>query len=71
MRSRAGQLGVGMLAAAIAAVFAVTASRVEVTAAENTSFISGVVTSSKGPEAGGWVIAVDVNKSRSGSEIRR
>ena len=57
MRSRAGQLGVGVVVAAMAAAFAVAASRVEVTAAENTSFISGVVTSGKGPEAGVWVIA--------------
>jgi hypothetical protein len=57
MRSRAGQLGVGALVAAFAASFAITASRVEVAAAENTGFISGVVTSGKGPEAGVWVIA--------------
>src|SRR5918998_562600 len=47
MRKRAGQLGLG----------AMTAGRVEVRAAENTRFISGVVTSSNGPEAGVWVIA--------------
>ena len=57
MRSRAGQLSIAALVAAFAAVVAVAASRVEVAAAENTSFISGVVTSSNGPEAGVWVIA--------------
>ena len=57
MRSRTGQLGVGVLAAAAAAAIAIAAARVEVAAAENTGFISGVVTSGKGPEAGVWVIA--------------
>ena len=57
MRSRVGQLSIAALVAAFAAVVAVAASRVEVAAAENTSFISGVVTSSNGPEAGVWVIA--------------
>jgi streptogramin lyase len=59
MRNRAGQLGLGALAAAAAAwiAVAVMAGRVEVRAAENTQFISGVVTSSNGPEAGVWVIA--------------
>ena len=57
MRSRAGQLGIGVLGAACAASLAIAASRVDVAAAENTGFISGVVTSSKGPEAGVWVIA--------------
>src|SRR5436190_10856806 len=59
MLRRAGQLGFGaILAAAVAALaFALAAGHVEVNAAENTGFISGVVTSSKGPEAGVWVIA--------------
>ena len=50
MRSRAGQLGVGVLVAAVAAAFAVAASRVEVAAAENTGVISGVVTSPRDPK---------------------
>ena len=47
-----------MVAAAGAALaFALAAARVDVNAAENTGVISGVVTSSNGPEAGVWVIA--------------
>ena len=59
MRSRAALLGgAGVLAATVAAAtLAIVAGRATLDAADNTGFISGVVTSGKGPEAGVWVIA--------------
>src|SRR5262245_59125646 len=55
-RRTLGLLGIGVLVAVGVAVFAVF-SQTPVAAADNSGVITGVVTSTKGPEAGVWVIA--------------
>src|SRR5881392_1890596 len=49
-------LGLGVLMA-VGAAWGLSTSERRVSAADNTGVFSGVVTSSKGPEAGVWVIA--------------
>src|SRR5687767_11031954 len=57
MQARPGSLGGAVLVAVGVAWAAMALTEPRMLAADNTGVITGVMTSSKGPEAGVWVIA--------------